>query len=72
MLSDGDSSAFAAVQKATPYGPQRPIIKLECINHVQKRMGTALRKKAKEAKLGGRGQGKLTQGKCQKLQDYYR
>ena len=46
--------------------------KLECINHVDKRMGTALRKKAKEEKLGGRGYGALTANKCNILQSYYR
>ena len=72
MLSDGDSSAFTAVRREQPYGPTRLITKLECINHCHKRMGTALRKKAKESRLGGRGTGKLTNDKCTRLQNYYR
>ena len=64
MLSDGDSSAFTAVRREQPYGPTPLITKLECINHCHKRMGTALRKKAKESRLGGRGTGKLTNDKC--------
>ena len=35
-------------------------------------MGTALRNKAKEDRLGGRGVGKLTNDKCTHLQNYYR
>lgn len=72
MLGDGDSTAFAAVRDDQPYGPARPISKLECVNHLHKRMGTALRKRAKEAGLGGRGEGRLTQEKCTRLQHYFR
>ena len=72
MLSDGDSVAFNAVANAKPYGDERPISKLECVNHVHKRMGTALRKLAKEEKLGGKGHGRLTLQKCDKLQGYFR
>lgn len=71
MLSDGDSAAYSAVCKAKPYGSTN-IEKLECINHAPKRMGTALRKVAKEYKLGGLGRGKLTDKKCELLQNYYR
>ncbi|XP_076456280.1 uncharacterized protein LOC143290587 [Babylonia areolata] len=68
MLSDGDSSAFKAVQNV--YHPLE-VTKLECINHAHKQMGTALRKLAKEERLGGRGTGRLTEKKCDMLQDYY-
>ena len=37
-----------------------PVEKLECVNHCDKRMGTALWKKAKEGKLGGSHHGALT------------
>ena len=43
-LGDGDSSSFNSVAKDEPYGPDVPIKKLECVGHVQKRLGTALRK----------------------------
>ena len=48
----------------------------ECVNHVAKRMGTALRKLATEGKkhgvvLGGHGYGKLTKNTIQKLTVYY-
>ena len=42
---DGDSSSFSSVAKDEPYGPDVPIKKLEeCVGHVQKRLGIALRK----------------------------
>lgn len=39
FLRDGDSSAFKTVHDAKPYGEEE-ICKLECIGHIQKRMGT--------------------------------
>ena len=71
ILSDGDSSTFAALTQLEPYGPDHTIAKLDCVNHAEKRMGTALRKAAKSAKLGGRGVGRLTTLKATKLQTYY-
>ena len=50
MLSDGDSAAFSAVKNI--YNGVE-VKKLECVNHVDKRMGTALLKLAREKKLGG-------------------
>ncbi|XDV25581.1 hypothetical protein PO909_029478 [Leuciscus waleckii] len=50
MLSDGDSAAFKEVVALNPY-PGHEIVKLECINHAQKRMGTALRKLSAEHPL---------------------
>jgi hypothetical protein len=45
-------------------------VKKECVGHVQKRVGTALRKLKKENKgLGGKG--KLTDSFIDKLQNYY-
>lgn len=44
FLGDGDSRAFAAVQEMKPYGDGIDIQKLECVGHVQKRMGARLRK----------------------------
>ena len=56
---DGDSSSYAAVKKATEdkYGDY-PLVKEDCVGHVQKRMGSALR----SYKNGGRGT-KLSNGK---------
>ncbi|XP_028441071.1 uncharacterized protein LOC114560119 [Perca flavescens] len=66
MLSDGDSAAFKEVVALNPC-PGHEVVKLECINHAYKRMGTALRKLSAERKLGGKGQGKLTAKKCKAL-----
>ena len=71
MLGDGDSKAFLALQDLAPY-PGVEIVREECVNHAHKRMGTALMQLAKQAKLGGKGHGRLTQAKIQKLQQYYR
>ena len=68
MLSDGDSMAYKAMCDANFY----PVEKLECVNHCDKRMGTALRKKAKEERLGGHRYGALTANACNILQSCYR
>ena len=74
-LGDGDSSSFRDVVLAKPYSayalePQ----KLECVGHVQKRLGTRLRDKVKEYKgtktpLGGRN--KLTKVTMDAMQNWY-
>ena len=40
-LGDGDSKSYKQVCEADPYG--LPISKLECIGHIQKRVGLKLR-----------------------------
>lgn len=40
FLGDGDSSAYPTVVKTQPYGPDFSIEKLECVGHIQKRMGS--------------------------------
>lgn len=42
-LGDGDSKAYNEVVKSQPYGTDCQVQKLECIGHVQKRMGSRLR-----------------------------
>ena len=74
ILSDGDSKAFDAVAGLQVYGPGITIEKEDCINHVSKRMGTALRNlvaesKAKKDSISGKG--KLTKEKIKKIQNYY-
>ena len=39
MVSDGNSKAFIKVKESEVYGPDCEIEKLDCIDHVQKRMG---------------------------------
>lgn len=57
-LGDGDSKGYQAVQELKPYGEIVSIDKLECIGHIQKRMGIRLRK----LKSGNKGL-KLIDGK---------
>jgi hypothetical protein len=42
-LGDGDTNSFAGVVESKPYGSDCEIQKLECVNHVSKRMGARLR-----------------------------
>jgi hypothetical protein len=78
-LGDGDSAAFQTVANSLPYGDDH-IQKLECVGHVQKRMGSRLRTlkalhKAQKKKLSdGKpigGKNRLTDSAIQKLQLYY-
>lgn len=76
ILSDGDCKTYNELCKLQPYGPDCPIVKEECINHVAKRLGTALRNIVSDCSkrgitLGGRGEGRLTQTAITKLQAYY-
>ncbi|GFV60900.1 uncharacterized protein TNCV_925141 [Trichonephila clavipes] len=64
---DGDSKGFLQVKDI--YG-ESSVTKLECIGHIQKRVGSRLRKLKKNTKgLGGKG--KLTDKFIDKLQNYY-
>lgn len=48
FLGDGDSKGYNAVVACKPYGEDVTISKLECVNHIQKRMGSRLRKLKKD------------------------
>ncbi|GFW10683.1 uncharacterized protein TNCV_4918021 [Trichonephila clavipes] len=64
---DGDSKGFLQVKDI--YG-ENSVTKLECIGHIQKRVGSRLRKLKKNTKgLGGKG--KSTDKFIDKLQNYY-
>ena len=63
-IGDGDSSAFKKVSESNPY-PNKPVEKLECVGHVQKRVGAGLLSLVKE------GQRKLTWKVINTLQNYY-
>lgn len=66
-IGDGDSKTFTSLLKEFP-----GIAKKECINHVQKQLGSRLRSlKNKMKSLGGRGIGKLTMGLIKELTTYY-
>ena len=70
-IGDGDSSAFKGVHDSDPY-PGRTVQKLECVGHVQKRVGAGLLNLTKVNKgISGRGDGKLTRKVINTLQNYY-
>ena len=73
MLCDGDSKTFDALVSLEVYGKDITMKKEDCVNHVSKRMGTALNKLVVESKAGKEsisGKGKQTQDKILKIQNY--
>jgi len=42
-IGDGDSKTYKSILDLNPYGDDCPVIKSECVGHVEKRMGTRLR-----------------------------
>ncbi|GFW64163.1 uncharacterized protein TNCV_708681 [Trichonephila clavipes] len=76
-LGDGDSKGFLTIKEAKVYGDTE-VEKLECVGHVQKRMGTRLRnilKMSKGIKLSdGKNisrRGRLTLKEVDSIQHYY-
>lgn len=76
-LGDGDSNSYGSICAKKPYG-EVAIEKLECIGHIQKRLGSRLRRlknkmkgvKLDDGKVLG-GKGRLTDEAIDKLQNYY-
>ncbi|XP_059162951.1 uncharacterized protein LOC131946277 [Physella acuta] len=76
FVGDGDTNTYKKVCDSKPYG-EKLIEKLECVGHVQKRVGTRLRNLKNNTKemlpdgkrLGGKG--RLTDASIDKLQSYY-
>ncbi|GFT52028.1 uncharacterized protein TNCV_4999191 [Trichonephila clavipes] len=76
-LGDGDSKGFLTIKEAKVYGDTE-VEKLECVGHVQKRMGTRLTnilKMSKGIKLSDgkniSGRGRLTLKEVDSIQHYY-
>lgn len=76
-IGDGDSSTYKNIVEFAPYGSGATIDKIECVGHVQKRMGAALRKlkantkgKLADGKTIG-GKGRLTDKLIDKLTVFY-
>lgn len=76
-IGDGDTSSYAEVVASNPYG-NIEVEKLECIGHVNKRMGTRCRKLLQTYKgkklsdgKGLSGKGRLTNKAMNVLQNYY-
>ncbi|XP_044588451.1 uncharacterized protein LOC123267711 isoform X2 [Cotesia glomerata] len=71
-IGDGDSKTFKRILNIDPYKSNPVVIKKECVGHVQKRMGSRLRKAKKEnSGIGGKGAGKLTDKVITQLSAYY-
>ena len=77
FLGDGDSKAYNQLVESAVYG-EKEINKLECVGHIQKRMGSRLRSLKKRMgktrladgkNIGGRG--RLTDQVIDNLQVYY-
>ena len=67
FYGDGDNKSHKSVEDIYP---DTKVIKRECIGHVQKRVGSRLRKLRKKVSgLGGAG--KLNDGIIDRLQNYY-
>ena len=78
FIGDGDTNSFKSVFESKPYGDQLLVEKIECVGHVQKRMGTRLRKL--KSSLSGKtladgksigGRGRLTKEQIDSIQSYY-
>lgn len=73
-IGDGDTKTFLQISSLNPYKD----LKIECVGHIQKRMGTRLRKlksqmagkKLSDKKTLG-GKGRLTESLIQKITSYY-
>jgi hypothetical protein len=80
FVGDGDSSSFGWVKEALEkkFGVEYVIVKEECVGHVQKRLGTALRKyksdmkgkKLSDGKTVG-GKNRLTDKVIDRMQNFY-
>ena len=44
LVSDGDTATHESIVDLNPYGDDKQVVKMECINHVQKRLGSGLRR----------------------------
>ena len=78
LISDGDAKTHSLLLTEQPCGPDNLVEKADCVGHVQKRMGTALRnlklqfkgQKLADGKTIG-GAGRLTDKVINSLQNYY-
>ena len=78
MIADGDSSTYSTIRDKAPYGKNHPVVKHECVSHVQKRMYNRLKSVKQRRHIGSDGKairmggkGRLTDALMKKLQRYY-
>ncbi|GFS51125.1 uncharacterized protein TNCV_3532441 [Trichonephila clavipes] len=75
-IGDGDSKTFSSITASNPYGEDITVSKIECVGHVQKRMGTRYEKlkqmssKLSDGKSIG-GKGRLTDRMIDLITTYY-
>ncbi|GFW82244.1 uncharacterized protein TNCV_3817251 [Trichonephila clavipes] len=75
-IENGDSKTFSSITASNPYGEDITVSKIECVGHVQKRMGSRLRKlkqmgsKLSDGKSIG-GKGRLTDRMIDLITTYY-
>ena len=76
-IGNGDSKSYSDIVSKNPYNGKE-VKKLECVGHVQKRVGARLRKSKSNSKSNLpdgkpiRGKGRLTDKMINKLQNYFR
>ena len=63
FVGDGDTNTFKKVSASKPYGDEIEIEKLECVGHVQKRLGTRMRNLKRTMKGKKLADGKTLEGK---------
>ena len=68
FVGDGDCSSHQDVVRSKPYGDDTAVRKVECVGHIQKRMGGRFRKKKKDMKGKKLSDGK-TIGGCYRPTD---
>lgn len=68
-IGHSDSKFIAGFLETNPYGDEFSVKKSECVDHVQERMGTRLRNKRDQEKLGG--ENGLTESLIKKLTTNY-
>lgn len=70
LVSDGDCATYSALVEENVYGLV-PVVKEECLNHVQKRMWSGLHNLVQKSDKPLGGKGRLTKALMEKLTGYY-
>ena len=71
VLSDGDNKTLSCLNELRPYD-EKEIQKLDCVNHVHKRMGAGLRSLVKTNKEVKGGKGGLTAKHINSMSSFYK
>ena len=64
FIGGGDCKGHQAVVDSSPYGPDCQVEKEECVEHIQKRVGTRLRDLKKRLGFQKLSDGKPIEGQC--------